>query len=399
MPEYLVVARAQSGIRIGKDDPLIIHKYPTPIGPVDMLFRTRLANLAGFSKPIPMGLMAEIRGVAPSLDEALQHFSQAAQSICPVLAFIGNSSVDDMAPEISYDISLGQTERDFFQQFLPEERILMVERRRVPANLAVRFLEAMSQHAESGRIHRAVAQYYQALHDWQPGHEVLAFSHLWMSVEALTPVALRRVLAEKGMDRAQLAAEWGIDLKQLDAEVRKRLIMQGDEDTYKKAKVTSDGFEHGFLALPDVHANSNTLRVTVATYLRTAILRELSLGVDDVTTMTQPPWDSPGHVHTAKYVRIKLLTKTENLAAPAQQYPMLNWKTSYRDTSDPNADEVKMEIDESFTGVFAADVAFRMGSIEMWGGQESNLKKAENSKSVITKAGAAEPGDGEKDSQ
>jgi len=90
------MSRAQSGVRLGKAGHAAIASGSNPDRPFDILFKTRLATSKGFSKPLPMGLMAEARGSAPSLDDALQHFSRAAQSLCPVLVFIGNCPIEDI---------------------------------------------------------------------------------------------------------------------------------------------------------------------------------------------------------------------------------------------------------------------------------------------------------------
>lgn len=371
MPDYLVVARAESGVLFGRNDSLKIRQFLTPIGRVDIVYKARLITLAGFGKPVPMGLLAEISGRASSLDEALLHFSRAAQSLCPVFAFMGNSPIANMAPEICYDTSPDVTEREFFQQHLSEERPLMVARRYISAELTASVVEAVAQHGEAERIRRALGQYHLALQNWQPGHEVLALSHLWMGVEALTPVPLRRTLRDSGMDKHALAAHWGLDEKSLDAEVRKRLIMNGDENAYRTAKRASDGFEHGFLGFTEVHAHSAKIRVDVANHLRRSILNELQLEDATVATLSEPPYDRPGHLHSAKYLRGKLVSQTSNLAAPDQTYPMLRWTTSYRDTSAAASDEVTIEVDETFTGMFATGVSFHLTGLEVWGGQES----------------------------
>ncbi|MGZ6109714.1 MAG: hypothetical protein ACXWMR_16615, partial [Gemmatimonadaceae bacterium] len=161
-----------------------------------------------------------------------------------------------MKPELAYDITPGLTERDFFQHFLPEDRLLLVNRRRLSSELIARVLTQLFNHPEVDRIRRTIGQYYQALRNWEPGQEVMALAHLWMGVETITPVALRRAFAAANSDRAGIASAWGIDIRQLDGEVRKRLILHGDADSYNKAKDASDGFEHGFLSFEEVHAYS-----------------------------------------------------------------------------------------------------------------------------------------------
>jgi hypothetical protein len=47
------------------------------------------------------------------LDEALRQFSGIIQSLCPVLAFLGNSPVEDMIPELGFEVTPGVNERDY----------------------------------------------------------------------------------------------------------------------------------------------------------------------------------------------------------------------------------------------------------------------------------------------
>jgi len=374
MPEYLVVSRAQSGVRLGKDDPLLLRNYPTDVGPCDILIKTRLVPSKGFSKPLPMGLMAETRGMAPSIDAALQNFSKAAQSLCQTLAFLGNSPVEDMAPEIGYDVSPGITEREFFQSFMPEEKLLHVARRRLSSELIVRFLQTLHNHGEVERITRAIGQYYQALRNWEPGQGILALAHLWMGGEALTPVVLRRVLKSGGLDQAVLASEWKVQERQLDSEVRKRLVMHGDEVAYSRAKAASDGLEHGFLGFDVVHSHAESVRHCVAEHLRRSIIDELNLDAADSALILAAPYDTPGHLGGAKYLRGKLIGTGETLAAPGQAHPIFFWTTSTVETPNTSPDEVSFDVIENLTGHFADGIRFLRDRIEIWGGQESAMK-------------------------
>jgi len=378
MTEYLVVSRAQSGIRLGKLNPLRLQQFPTSFGPADITIATRLVHIAGFTKPIPMGMMAEVRGVAPSLDHALEEFTRSAQSICAVLAFAGNSPIEDMRPEIAFDASPGVAEREFFQLFLPEERVLFIERRRLSSELVFRTLTAFLHHPEVERLRRAIGQYYQALRNWEPGQETLALAHLWMGIEALTPVVLRRVLNAERLDREGLATKWEVEPRHIDAEARKRLLLHGDAIAYEKAKVASDGFEHSFLAFDEVHAHSDAVRDGIAEHLRRSILDELALDPADFASLMSAPYSTPGHLRTTKAVRGTLVCRDEQLAASGEAYPYLEWKTNLREVPNESADDLTFKMDDTFTGHFADGVVCRLSKIEMRSGQESNFKPANN---------------------
>ena len=223
MPEYIVVARAASGLYFPRDGYFRIRQVQSPHGPLDILFQTRRVHVDGVSEPIPKGLWAEIRGNAPSLRDALDLFPQVAQTFAAVLSVVANAPTEDLVAELAFESTAGDRERDFFQQFLFDERFLPFIRPKFPGQLARRVLELLGHHAEQDRIHRAMAQYYGALQHWAPGSEIMALGHLWMGMEAMTPVALRHYLANEKISREEVVERWGIELRQLDAEVRRRL--------------------------------------------------------------------------------------------------------------------------------------------------------------------------------
>jgi hypothetical protein len=375
MPEYVVILRAQSGVRLPKDDALIVRRLPTDVGPVDVLFKTRLTSVAQFSKPVPMGLVVEVRGMASSLGEAIPAFASAAQGITPLLAMMGNSQIDDLAPEIAWEVTPGVNERAFFQQHLVEERLLMVARRKLTGDAILRFLQAVATHPDAERIRRTMAQYHQALQNWEPGREILALAHLWMGVEALTPVVLRAELSRLGIDRTALLAQWGVTQKQLDSQVRLRLILKGDQDLYRKAKAASDGFEHGYLRVAEIKANSDAVRKDVANHLRESLLAQLQIDATDRDVFSKPPYDSPGHLRTVKYLRGKLIGTGEQLARANQAYPIMHWTTTFFEIPNDSPDDVSFKFSETFTPRLAPGIAFRPESLAVWGGQESTFGK------------------------
>ncbi|MBK6386484.1 MAG: hypothetical protein IPF71_06550 [Rhodoferax sp.] len=103
--------------------------------------------------------------------------------------------------------------------------------------------------------------------------------------------------------------------------------MRGDTETYATARKASDGFEHGFLGFAEVHAQSSLIRSKLADYLRRSILEELALDAKDTATMTVPPYDKPGHLRLVKYLRGKLISSDQSLAAEGHTPdPFLKWK-------------------------------------------------------------------------
>jgi hypothetical protein len=69
-----------------------------------------------------------------------------------------------------------------------------------------------------------------------------------MALEALTKAKIRQVCSASGFkSESELANHLGVEVKNLDSTVRKRLLLADDDECYKKAKDASDGLEHGFL--------------------------------------------------------------------------------------------------------------------------------------------------------
>jgi hypothetical protein len=251
--------------------------------------------------------------------------------------------------------------------------LLVVERRRLSSDLVIRVLETLLKHEEVERLRRSLGQYYQALQNWEPGYEVLALAHLWMGMEAITPVALRRHMRTVGASRSDLANSWKVDERDLEAEVRRRLIMRGNTQTYASAKKASDGFEHGFLGFDEVRAESERARDETADCLRWSICEELQVRPEDVDILTSSPFQKPGHLRVTKYMRGKLVFEGDDLAAPDQAYPFLEWQTNYREVPNPDSDDIKFKMEETITPRLAEGVEFRPQRIEVWGGQESTL--------------------------
>jgi hypothetical protein len=107
-------------------------------------------------------------------------------------------------------------------------------------------VKALAAHPERARLLRTTVQYVEALRSWSPGREITCLAHLYMGVEALTKAVVREHLRRTGGSEDQLLIDWQVDRKRLDSEIRRRLIFQGDEHCFSKARAVSDGFEHGF---------------------------------------------------------------------------------------------------------------------------------------------------------
>lgn len=364
---YIVVARSASGAYFAPGKPLVFDGVPTEYGPVRIQFLTRRAHLPGFTKPVPRGLYAEIRGSAPSLDTAINTFVQGANAFCPLIAFTCNAPIEDLQPDIAYDATPGSERRPFFQQFLLDERIMPIRRRRVPVEAAGALAMAVAKHSSSDRLHRAAVHYYQALQNWRPGYETLALAHLYMGVETLTPLVRDEFLASNHCSRDDLVQHWGIELKELDSQVRQRLIFNNDEGTFKQARAASDGFEHGYMPFPDVRATAVAVNRLTASCLRQTILGHLGLPPEQLKTLLGPPYDEPFYLHYTKQIWGTLEGEGDSLAAPDQDYPMLHWRSSIRELPTPADQDPRIQFVETYDPRLALGIRFAPNRIEVFG--------------------------------
>jgi hypothetical protein len=100
----------------------------------------------------------------------------------------------------------------------------------------------------------------------------MAVAHLWMSVEAMTKVAVEYEMTRRNVGcAADLAVEMGVELKGLDGAVRRELIFGGDADCYTKTANASNGFEHGYMGYDDLQAHAEGTRLLAAQHIRRAI--------------------------------------------------------------------------------------------------------------------------------
>jgi hypothetical protein len=363
---YVVVARSASGAAFAPGNPLVFEGLPTDHGTVRIQFLTRRAALPGFPQPIPRGIYAEIRGTAPSLDAAINTFVQAANFFCPPISLACNAPIEELQPEIAFEVTPGLVQKPFFQQFLLDERIIPVQRRRIPVDIAGALAVAIAK-PPLELLHRAAVHYHQALQNWRPRSETLVLAHLYMGVETLTPLVRDAYLAAHQLTRDELVQRWGIKLQQLDSQVRQRLIFDNDASTFKQAREASDGLEHGYLAFADVHATAVAVNRLTAKYLRRTILQHAGLSRDQVGRLLEPPYDEPLNLHYAKHIWGTLKGEGEQLAAPGQDYPMLLWRSTTRGLPTPPDEDPRVQFVESYTARLAEGIGFAPNRIEVWG--------------------------------
>jgi hypothetical protein len=236
------------------------------MGTVTATFRTRYSD-EGHASPVPRELWIDLRSDGDySLDEAINAYWNAANQVLPSLAVACNAPVNDAEVHMAIAIDPAGIQHDFFENFQPDESGRPRHGRFLAFPETIMFLDALVASPHRARIFRACAFYREALHYLKQGTEVLHVAFLWMAVEALTKVALRRACEAEACSEDELVKRWllGTDdadeeslaeaKRGLDGEARRRLIFHGDADCQRAAGKASNGFEHGFEDFAKVRA-------------------------------------------------------------------------------------------------------------------------------------------------
>lgn len=244
MPRYVVVLRSSSGVRFAPDAGALFASWPSSYGTLELKFRTRWVD-EGFQHKVFRELWIEASGEAPTLDDAIEEFALKARALVPLLALTANAPVDEPEVHLAFDSSGDSEEHEFFENFLPDAVGMPRSSRECDPKLFADLVTAIARSSEADRLHRAATQYSVALTHWRPGHQLLAVAHLWMGIEAVTPVALRRELAARSITRDQLLNEWSVEPRKLDAEVRRRILFRGDDAAYRAALDAATGLSTG----------------------------------------------------------------------------------------------------------------------------------------------------------
>jgi hypothetical protein len=296
----VVVARAASAARFPKADfSVTVSNWPETSGPLEMTFRTEY-SIQGDDVRVPHDLWIDVVGEVSSLDDALGILPDAAGVLTVMISISANAAIGPIAVHSAYDDSPGLSERDFFSFSLPEPQRLPYPGRGVNLEATTALIGAVVHHPEGPRLHRAFTHYCQALLHGTPGWELMAVAHLYMAVDTLTKIVVAEERHKSGAaSNRDLAQDWGIDVSQLDAEVRRRIIFQGNASVQDELNAISDAFEHGYRPIPELRSRAASVVNDAARLVRAGILKAC-----------------------------KLRGGGSDLAAPGERHPVIEWESS-----------------------------------------------------------------------
>jgi hypothetical protein len=326
---------------------------------------------------VPGQLWIEVLGLAPDVGLAIPALANAGLSALSAISLAGNVAIEHPAIELAFENGEGgTTEREFFQAFVRPEGGDFREARFANHAAIGAVYDKLNASPEVERLQRAANQYRLALDHWRAGAESLVLAHLWMAIEALTKVQVRRLRKDGGFQSDEdLATALGVPLKELDATARRLHLLRGDEECYSKAKKASDGLEHGFLAFDEIHAHAEEVYERLAQYVRAALFAFCDLDERTKSIVLTDPYDKPmGTWPLVKFVRGKLLGKGTDLAPSNQAYPFIKWRSSVSSCTADAHGKMNFEFTESFTPQLGEGISLQLSSVQIWrGGSGINL--------------------------
>jgi hypothetical protein len=321
--------RSPAGLYFGRDDPLPTMRFPSHIGPVEIAIDTFRVQLPGFTKPVRRGLVADVRGEATSSKDAVEAYANFTRGVAAVLSVAANAPVGHFTADIVFENTPGKREREYYRRSFPADPGVPSPGRRLEAGHALGLFTGWMRMRPAKRLerwNRAAVQYQLALLEWEPGAEIPATNYLWVGMEALTPIALEQHLKSESITRDELLERWSIQLKDLDPEVRRRLLFQGDDECYSTAREVRNQALHGYEPTWKVREGALEARNATATYLREALIRSAGLKAEDEAALLDSPYDRPFHWTYLVQMYGRIISDDDNGARPEDLYPRVDWE-------------------------------------------------------------------------
>lgn len=417
----VVILCSEALFRIPSERGIRLAPMRSPHGNYELTFLQRTEQVPLIRSPIPRQPWIQVKGPAPSIEVAINLAAGSASDYVRRLAFGANAWQGLISVHLAYDSTAGSRERQFFQNWVVDERGLPRVAREVDPDLMYRLLHAIEllPEREKSRFVRSIVQYTDALQYWKPGSELYALSHLYMGVEAITPAVIEREVARRGLttskqlehalngppaDSAALRLATylyrragGRVPSRLVPWARRELIFRGDRKIYRAAQRASNQLEHGSAHHAEVHKSAVQAVEETARYLRTAMLDLLQLDEDDRAQLISGAYRTPlGSGGFGRQLHGVLKSDDEQLAQDGQLHPHVQWDFNLRDLWRTESGALEMRVDQKIQGMFGPNTVLSLERIAFAGATpkshtnvEFDVRKGDAPREEITtKAGA-----------
>jgi hypothetical protein len=337
---FAVGLSAATGLYFPKDETLKIVNFPSEVGRINLEFQTHRVQFEGFDNPVRVGLWIDVTGEAPSLSDAIETYGNVARGLTAILSVAANAAIEEPTAEVAFETTVTAERREFWARTGPSWEVPLGMGRWIRPMLVQTMVEAYARCPEEkrDRFIRSIIQYHHAIQNWAPGSEIAALSHIWVGVEAITKLIRDKRMAELGLTVHEFREHYGTVLSQeqgrtitlrglndLDGELRKRYIFQGDEATYNFAHDASDAYEHSFSPLWEVRDQALQALEKAAGYLREAILEYAGIHPDAKTDMLNAYYQMPFDSSLRLTIEGELRGTPEELNA-IEGYPDIEWE-------------------------------------------------------------------------
>lgn len=362
---YIVVLVARGGARLGPGERLQLNQLQTDAGLATVFLMTRFQEV-GLPERLPQELIFEVHCPGTNLDDAVGRAANLATSLTPLISFAVNAFVDLPMATIAFEGSPGRTSRRYWQAKVDLGAELLAPRRPLQSDLLFALIRDVYTNPESKRLARAISQYHAALRNWTTAGQPLALVHLYPALEALSPATERAERQRLGLiDEQAHAIHRSVDVSRsnwrevLLGYVRRDVICQGDDTTYRTAYKASNGLEHGSMDMPLIRTASLEVTPKLFGYVRRGILDLLSIDTDvrerlagmrivDVT---------PFH-HSILGVLTGDVAEPAKLGPEGEPYPWMDWETTVEDVTVRPDGRNRLQPSYTFTARIAPGVLF-----------------------------------------
>jgi hypothetical protein len=366
--EYLVVFKADANARFRRPEQAMSFRAEVSGAPAFITFATRFTD-EGHEAAVPRELIVQGRGVALSIDDAIQSLGPFASAMANLTAFVTNAAINPLSLYLGVDATPGHGSRTFMQEFGEFDVGPVQQGRAIPVDEvgAVLGLMGAAAHLEAGWA-TAVQHYGIALTRWRLGSEPFVLTPLYTAAEALEKTIVLQEADRRGQSLVDLCRAIGArDTKQAGAYYRRTVVFQGDADFLQAVRDLSDGLEHGSINVGDAQARAVDLTPRLFRLIRECLLDRLSAPPELRDVLLGSRYGAPLDPTLRKLVIGEMTGLPDEMGPPGVDYPFLTWDTGLASLAFDDEGELQAKMSENFTVHTADGGGFALKGLRMYG--------------------------------
>lgn len=264
-------------------------------------------------------LYAEIFGEAESLEAAQRHLSGLIGNTLPIVAVAANAAIDNPLAIAVFGLDLSEPQELLWYSTPHASDFFPPGLRKIDPKATLELMTAVGHHPQNDLLHRAMESYRNALVNWFPERRLLAGEFLYIAAETLSRFLLETRAAERGMTPTNLARLEGAASKDaLRATYLRDDIFTSDSGALDAMQAASNGFEHGYMAMHEVHGLIEPVLERSMTLVHRALIKAANVGAAAEQILLGDGYDEPrALVPPLHVVAGQLATEDPTQPAPA----------------------------------------------------------------------------------